>query len=148
MPAQVPFPIHRAGGRRFRCSFFMKTDCTARWLCPCASGSPCGFSVATRTNSQVFGDTQKAPFPTACGDKQLGCRKLGFKRGGLSKKSRKNACFLLVLHFQGALRTLWTRVKKAEKGRFPGRAARHTLNPHSLHPHLRQPKASRPEVEV
>ena len=32
------------------------------------------------------------------------------------------------------------RQKKGEKGRFPGRAARHPLSPHLLHPHLRQPK--------
>ena len=31
------------------------------------------------------------------------------------------------------------RAKKADFGRFPGRAARHPLNPHLLHPHLRQP---------
>ena len=30
--------------------------------------------------------------------------------------------------------------KKADFGRFPGRAARHQLNPHLLHPHLQQPK--------
>ena len=29
--------------------------------------------------------------------------------------------------------------EKADFGRFPGRAARHPLNPHLLHPHLRQP---------
>ena len=32
------------------------------------------------------------------------------------------------------------RAKKADFGRFPGRAARHPLSPHLLHPHLRQPK--------
>ena len=31
------------------------------------------------------------------------------------------------------------RAKKADFGRFPGRAARHLLSPHLLHPHLRQP---------
>ena len=31
------------------------------------------------------------------------------------------------------------RAKKADFGRFPGRAARHCLSPHLLHPHLRQP---------
>ena len=31
------------------------------------------------------------------------------------------------------------RVKKADFGRFPGRAARRLLSPHFLHPHLRQP---------
>ena len=31
------------------------------------------------------------------------------------------------------------RQKKGEKGRFPGRAARHPLSPHLLHPHFRQP---------
>ena len=31
------------------------------------------------------------------------------------------------------------RAKTADFGRFPGRAARHPLNPHLLHPHLRQP---------
>ena len=30
--------------------------------------------------------------------------------------------------------------KRADFGRFPGRAPRHPLNPHLLHPHLRQPK--------
>ena len=32
------------------------------------------------------------------------------------------------------------RAKKADFGRFPGRAARHPLSLHLLHPHLRQPK--------
>ena len=32
------------------------------------------------------------------------------------------------------------RAKRADFGRFPGRAARHPLSPHLLHPHLRQPK--------
>ena len=35
------------------------------------------------------------------------------------------------------------RAKKADFGRFPGRAARHPLNPHLLHPHLRQPKVKK-----
>ena len=34
------------------------------------------------------------------------------------------------------------RAKKADFGRFPGRAARRPLNPHLLHPHLRQPNIS------
>ena len=33
------------------------------------------------------------------------------------------------------------RAQKADFGRFPGRAARHTLSPHLLHPHLRQPNS-------
>ena len=33
------------------------------------------------------------------------------------------------------------RAKKADFGRFPGRVARHPLNPHLLHPHLRQPNS-------
>ena len=36
-------------------------------------------------------------------------------------------------------RKLWA-VKKPDFGQFPGRAARHPLNPHLLHSHLRQPK--------
>ena len=32
------------------------------------------------------------------------------------------------------------RGKKAGKGRFPGKEARHPLRPHLLHPHFRQPK--------
>ena len=32
------------------------------------------------------------------------------------------------------------RQKKGDFGRFPGREARHPLNPHLSHPHLRQPK--------
>ena len=39
-------------------------------------------------------------------------------------------------------------MKKADFGRFPGRAARHPLNPHLLHPHLRQPKVFPQDVKV
>ena len=76
----------------------------------------------------------------------LECRKWGFKRWGFKEIRgylRKKAFFLRFLDFPGALQALRKRAKKAEKadfGRFPGRAARHCLNPHLLHPHLRQPK--------
>ena len=77
-----------------------------------------------------------------------GSRDGGFKeiRGYL----RKKAFFLRFLDFPGALRTLRKRAKTAEKGQkkvdfgqFPGRVARHPLNPHLLHPHLRQPKSDK-----
>ena len=81
---------------------------------------------------------------------KLECRKWGFKRWGFKEIRgylRKRAFFLRFLDFPGALRTLRKRAKRAEKGRkkadfgrFPGRAARHPLSPHLLHPHLRQPK--------
>ena len=35
------------------------------------------------------------------------------------------------------------RAKKADFGRFPGREARHPLNPHLLHPHLRHSNSSK-----
>ena len=80
----------------------------------------------------------------------LGCHKCGFKRWGFKEiggNLRKKALCLRCLDFPGAVQALWKRAKKAEKrakkadfGRFPGRAARRPLNPHLLHPHLRQPK--------
>ena len=76
----------------------------------------------------------------------LESRKWGFKRWGFEEIRgylRKKADFLHFLDFPGALRTLRKREKKGRKrakkadfGRFPGRAARHPLSPHLLHPHL------------
>ena len=51
---------------------------------------------------------------------KLECRKWGFKRWGFKEIRgyvRKKAFFLRFLDFPGALRTLWKRAKKAEKGR-------------------------------
>ena len=39
------------------------------------------------------------------------------------------------------------RAKKADFGRFPGREARHPLNPHLLHPHLRHSKKRERGIE-
>ena len=73
----------------------------------------------------------------------------GLRDGGLSRiqgNLRKKAFFLRFLDFPGALRAFpekgekgRKRAKRADFGRFPGRAARHPLSPHLLHPHLRQP---------
>ena len=78
----------------------------------------------------------------------LECRKWGFKRWWFKQIGgylRKKAFLLRFLNFSGALCTLRKRgekgrkrAKKADFGRFPGRAARHPLSPHLLHPHLRQ----------
>ena len=71
---------------------------------------------------------------------KLEYHKWGLRDGGSSnfpRISEKKAFFLRFLDFPGALETLWKRAKKVEdgrkkagKGRFPGRAARHHLNPH------------------
>ena len=57
--------------------------------------------------------------------------------------SEEKGLFLRFLDFSGALRK---RAKKADFGRFPGRAARHCLSPHWLHPHLRQPNRSQTHI--
>ena len=51
---------------------------------------------------------------------RLGCHKWGFKRWGFKEiggNLRKKALFLHFLDFPGAVRALWKRAKKAEKGR-------------------------------
>ena len=85
--------------------------------------------------------------------------------GGHPKSLRKKNCVQFWSAANGGLRYIWgkglfppssgflmssshplekgekgrKRAKKADFGRFPGRAARHPLSPHLLHPHLRQP---------
>ena len=80
----------------------------------------------------------------------LECRKWGFKRWGFKQiwgHLRKKAFFLRYPQFPRSSSHPPEKRKKVEKGRkkadfgrFPGRAARYPLNPHLLHPHLRQPK--------
>ena len=57
---------------------------------------------------------------------------------------------LCMLHWPGPLLHVESVVfdKKANFGRFPGRAARHPLSPHLLHPHLRQPNLEFPNAVV
>ena len=84
-----------------------------------------------------------------CLSLRLECHKWGLKRRGFKEIRgylRKKAFSSDILGFS---RCSWhppekgekgrKRAKKADFGRFPGRAARHPLNPHLLHPHLRQP---------
>ena len=70
---------------------------------------------------------------------ELKCRMGGLRDGGLSKFADicgKRPLCPALLDFPGTLRALWKRTrgrkraKKGRKGRLPGRAARHPLNPH------------------
>ena len=84
----------------------------------------------------------------------LGCRKCGFKRWGFKEIRgylRKKAFFL---RYPGIFQVLFRRSGKGRKGqkkgkkgrfrrRFPGRAARHPLNPYLLHPFA----AAQPSLE-
>ena len=79
----------------------------------------------------------------------LECRKWGFKRWGVYANLRISEEKGLFPPFSGFPKCSshppekgekgGKRVKTADFGRFPGRAARHPLSPHLLHPHLRQP---------
>ena len=82
--------------------------------------------------------------------KILECHKCGFKRWGFKQNPRKPEEKCPFPLFSGFSRCSVglpekgekgrRRAKKADFGRFPGREARHPLNPHLLHPHLRHSK--------
>ena len=79
----------------------------------------------------------------------LECRKWGFRRWGFKQIRGYLRKKRLFPPFSGFSRCSShplekgekgrKRAKKADFGRFPGRAARHPLSPHLLHPYLRQP---------
>ena len=99
----------------------------------------------------IWGNSRGTKFPKVLRNgPNWGAANGGLRDGGLSKSEenggkRPSSSVFWISQVLLVPSGNKKRQKKADFGRFPGRAARHPLSPHLLHPHLRQPNQTQPQ---